>query len=305
MLTRRVLAAAAVVAMLAVVAAAQPAMAGGGDVTCPPNQPICIVIVTDPGAPGSGGSGGSGSPGQHICKMPGTGDVVACQDPAWGWWSNIDGCYYKQLEPPPPSTSPAWQGHYPQGAIYEATCPGSAGTGGGWQWFANPPAGYGGAAPTPAELAQQAIATMRLEGPAIGMAPAQGKTGLVGLPVWLWTAVTATTWGPATASASVPGLTVTATARAKRIVWDMGDGHTVTCTNPGTPYRISKGNAQSPTCGYVYTRSSASQPDHAFTVTATTTWTVTWTGGGESGALTVTRSSIARVRIGELQVLVS
>ena len=94
-------------------------------------------------------------------------------------------------------------------------------------------------------------------------------------------------------------------ARASKVVWDMGDGHTVTCTSPGTPYTTSAGDTQSPTCGHVYTRSSASQPDHAYAVTATTTWVVSWAGGGQSGVLTVTRTSSTSVRIGELQVLVT
>ena len=137
------------------------------------------------------------------------------------------------------------------------------------------------------------------------MAPELGKSGLVGLPVWMWTSVSARTWGPASATASVPGLSVTATAQAIKVAWDMGDGHTVTCANPGTPYARSRGAAMSPTCGYRYDRSSADQPGAAYAVTATTTWAVTWSGGGGTGALTVTRSSTARVRIGELQVLVS
>ena len=101
------------------------------------------------------------------------------------------------------------------------------------------------------------------------------------------------------------GLSVTAVARAKRIVWDMGDGHVVTCANPGTQYLESRGAGASPTCGYVYAASSAGQPGSEYVVTATTTWDVTWVGGGQSGDLTVTRTSTTRVRIGELQVLVS
>lgn len=281
------------------------AAAGDGGVTCPPNQPICIIVVHDPGGPGGGGQPGASTPGQPVCKVAGTGEAVPCYDPTWGWWSNADGCYYQRLAPQPPATAPEWAGHYPNGAIYAATCIGAGGTGGGWTWFNTPPQGYGGAAPTPAQLAQQAVDTMRLDGPAIGMAPPVGKTGLVGLPVWLWTTVRASTWGPTSASASVPGLTVTATARAKRIVWDMGDGHSVTCASPGTPYSVDKGARSSPNCGYVYTRSSASQPGHAYKVTATTTWDVAWSGGGQSGVITVTRSSTAAVRIGEMQVLVS
>ena len=61
----------------------------------------------------------------------------------------------------------------------------------------------------------------------------------------------------------------------------------------------------SPTCDHVYEAPSVGQPNDAYTVTATSTWEITWTGGGTSGALTVTRSSTTTVRIGELQVLVT
>jgi hypothetical protein len=143
---------------------------------------------------------------------------------------------------------------------------------------------------------------LRLDGAQIAMAPPAASV-LVHVPVWLWTPVSAVTWGPASATAAVAGLSVTATARATRIVWQMGDGHAVTCTGPGTPYQASYGAAASPTCGYVYQRASAHQPGGAFTLTATTTWQVDWTGGGQAGALTTTRTSTSRVRIGELQVV--
>jgi hypothetical protein len=38
-------------------------------------------------------------------------------------------------------------------------------------------------------------------------------------------------------------------------------------------------------------------------VTAVTIWQVTWSGGGQDGVLTVTRTSRTRVRIGEMQAL--
>jgi hypothetical protein len=99
-------------------------------------------------------------------------------------------------------------------------------------------------------------------------------------------------------------LTVTIRAQAVSIAWDMGDGHTVTCDNPGTPYEPRFGNQPSPTCGYVYTTPSRDRPGGVFPVVATTTWRVTWEGGGESGAYTVVRQSAPTpVRIGELQVV--
>ena len=305
MLARRRLGAIALVTGTLLAASVHIAWAAPSDVTCPPTQPVCVIVVTDPGTPGSGGSGGGSPTDPPVCHDQATGAVVPCYDPNWGWWSSTDSCYYMKITPAPLATDPAWQGHYPDGAIYQATCPSAGGTGGGWRWFPNPPAGYGGAAPSAATLAQSALRQLLLTGPEIGMAPGPGKTGLVGLPVWLWTTVSPSTWGPTSATAAVPGLSVTATAWAQKIVWDMGDGHSVTCTNPGTAYTTSKGAAASPTCGYRYAHSSASQPGSVYTVTATTTWSVTWAGGGQSGVLTVTRTSTTSVRIGELQVLVS
>src|SRR5205823_6408577 len=97
----------------------------------------------------------------------------------------------------------------------------------------------------------------------IASAPRAGGSGLVGLPVWLWTTVTPETWGPISITAAVPGLAVTATARVSRFSFAMGDGHMVYCTvagamvdsspsaaaSPGTPYLQSYGNTASPTCG--------------------------------------------------------
>jgi hypothetical protein len=168
-------------------------------------------------------------------------------------------------------------------------------------WRATPPPGFGGG-PSPAELAARAINQLPIRGPRIGSAPATGGSGLVGLPVWLWTPATEATWGPASATASVPGLSVTATARAEKIVWSMGDGNSVTCTSPGTPYKASFGRKQSPDCGYKgYQKPSSGR----YTVTGVTTWQVHWVGGGQTGDVTVTRSSSTTIDIDELQVITS
>ncbi|WP_378101754.1 hypothetical protein [Cellulomonas sp. T2.31MG-18] len=222
----------------------------------------------------------------------------------WGWWNDQDSCYWKLLDPQP-ADSVTWEGHYPNGAIWDVLClpivPGSSA--GGWAWRASPPPGYGGTSVTPAQLAQQAISQMVLTGPQIRLSIPADKFATVGVPVWLWTDVTPTTWGPNTATASVPGLSVTATAQARQIVWDTGDGQSETCRNPGTAYYA--GGVTSPTCQHVYQRSSADQPGLAYPIRATTTWDVTWTGGGTSGSLTLTRVSTGQIRVGEVQVLVT
>ncbi|MGY0234030.1 hypothetical protein [Longispora urticae] len=67
-----------------------------------------------------------------------------------------------------------------------------------------------------------------------------------------------------------------------------GDGSTVNCGGPGTAWTTAVGpSASSPTCGHTYTRAGT------YTLTATVTWDVSWTGGGTSGtvpALTTTAS---------------
>jgi hypothetical protein len=287
-------------AMVVVVAVAPfavtPFAKADGPVYCPPNGGPCTVVVGTPGSPGDGDNGG--------------GSTLPC-DPDMGCLWPDDICYHKRAEPQPDATDPIWAGHIdptgkPEGVVYVAACPWGNGRLGvpGWRftlvWVAVEPATV-----NPAVLAAQAINQLGIRGPAIGIAPDPAGSGLVGLPVWLWAGVTPQTWGPVSATASVPGLSVTATAQAQRIVWDMGDGHSVRCDNPGTPYQASYGNTNSPSCGYRYTQTSHSQPGGHFTVTATTTWQVNWAGGGQSGSLTVTRASTTTVEINELQVVTS
>jgi hypothetical protein len=234
------------------------------------------------------------------------GEVVPCDDPTFG--SVITGCFLKRVEPQPAASDPVWQGRYPSGAIYQKTCPGKPGASGGWMWREGPPESN----PTrrappsrtssPEQVARMAVSRLTLQGAAIKIAPPSG-VGLVHAPVWLWTEVTPQTWGPVTATASVPGLSVTATARATQILWEMGDGHTVRCSGPGTPYRRDLGVTVSPTCGHVYSRTSTDRPGGRFTITATTTWKVTWTGAGRDGSLTTTRTASTRLRITELHVV--
>jgi hypothetical protein len=280
-LRRAVAAALATVACLAVVLVrAEPALADF--VYCPPDGGDCVVVVGTPAGPGSGGGGGGGG---------------GSDDPT--------SCYYKLAEPPPPAGDPAWDGHQPgDGAVYLKICK-TAGLGGsvGFDittvWSANPP----GATVSPAVLAAEAIRQLPIRGPIITTAPDTNGAGLVGLPVWIWTPATEATWGPVSRTAAVPGLSVTATARAVKTVYAMGNGATVTCTAPGTPYRPEYGNRMSPDCGYAGYPRPSSTVGGRYTITGTTTWQVNWAGGGQTGQVTTTRSSAATIDIDELQVI--
>ena len=59
---------------------------------------------------------------------------------------------------------------------------------------------------------------------------------------------------------------------------------------------------KSPTCGYAYEKPSL--PKGNYTVTAVTTWNVTWTVNNQSGVITVPAMQATQLPVGELQVLV-
>ncbi|MEU0389213.1 ATP/GTP-binding protein [Streptomyces chartreusis] len=264
---------------------------GGGSTDC--SLFTCQVEANVPGQGGgqaggsdtTGGNGGSGSSG--------------------GDDSNKKVCKYKLADPQPPVGSLDWEGHEPgDGAVYEQTC--------GWDdftntisrmvWLPEPPEQE---VIDPAVLAQRAVDKMTLLGPDIGITPKPGGKGVVGMPVYMWTEKGPETYGPNTASASAGGLTVTATAKVKKIVWKMGDGQAVTCTTAGTPYKAAYGKQPSPDCGYRYTEPSSTTSTGKYHVTATSTWVIDWqvTGGGQGGQLTEVRNSAVDITVAEVQVL--
>ncbi len=169
-------------------------------------------------------------------------------------------------------------------------------------WIPDGPQEGGGVPlPSPAQLAQVARDQLRLPSPRIEASPVGEQ--LVYLPTWLWLGREA--WGAVSATASVPGVSVTAVARPESVVWSMGDGSTVTCTGPGTPYSSSADpESPSPDCGYTYRTSSAGVPGEAYAVSATVEWTVSWSGAGQSGVFPgLATTSTANFRVAESQAL--
>ncbi|GAB4001741.1 hypothetical protein GCM10029992_38070 [Glycomyces albus] len=130
----------------------------------------------------------------------------------------------------------------------------------------------------PEVLAAQAVDNLQLPRPQIAASPEAAQ--LVYLPVWMW--LEGDSWSSQSASASVPGLTVTARAVPVKATWDMGDGTTVTCEGPGTAWEKGMDpEAASPDCGHTYTQPSSNDLRTSVTVA----WEVTWSGGGESGSV--------------------
>jgi hypothetical protein len=161
------------------------------------------------------------------------------------------------------------------------------------------------APPDPAVLAQQAIAQMVLLKPTIEMAPPLGSAGaVVGVPVWMWIDRGPSNTGPVSKSVSAGGITVTATAAVSEVDWAMGDGHSVTCTSPGTPYDVSRAAQGSPDCGYVYQLRSLPERTGGsgkYQITATSVWSIHWDGGGQQGNQTLRLSANTTLAVGELQ----
>lgn len=228
-----------------------------------------------------------------------------------------DPCSYRKYEEDVPAGDPAWKGNDPNsGALMLSDCPGESSKGdsaNGDDGGMGPAVNSSNTAdapdddpppPSPEELAQEAYSKMKLKGPVVQTAPGDGKLALVKMPVWLWLPTQKNNLGPKTTSASAGDVTVTAKATVAKVKYDMGDGSTITCDGPGTPYEPRYGDKASPDCGHRYQSTSANQPGGHFTIKATAVWSVNWKGGGTSGSFDVTPSGgSTTLRVGELQVV--
>lgn len=280
-----------------------------------PRSGRCLITVKAPSPSKGGGKSSSGGKSTSwsgdnptISKAGSTkaepcrykGKVIGCEDKQRGTWSNSRSCFLKSAGGEVADVAAPRSGY----AMYNCTGMNSlaprllalrllAQGGGGGAAIPPPP-------PDPAVLAQQALAAMNLRAIDIGIVPesAPGRIGIIGLPTWMWAENPgANTVGPITRSASLRGYSVTATAKVKKVVWKMGDGTSVSCTGPGTPYKDSFGKKSSPTCGHTYTRQGR------YTVTATSYWVVAWAGIGQAGTIPLTLSDSANITMGESQVI--
>ena len=165
---------------------------------------------------------------------------------------------------------------------------------------------------SPGTLAQRAVNQLRLPAPTVGLNPS--PRALVNLPEWFW--VPRSSWATLQQRTQAGPVWAVVTARPSSTTWDPGDGSApFTCAGAGTAYvKSESADAQHTDCSYTYRRSSADQPqsgpdpnDRFFTVTVTTTWSVTWTGaGGTGGTLPVmTRSTTFPLAVAERDAVVT
>ncbi len=156
----------------------------------------------------------------------------------------------------------------------------------------------------PVVLVRQALSKLALPTPTIEMAPPPGQDQLVNVATWLW--IDPSAWRGLSATASAGPVTTTAVATPAKVVWQMGDGQSVTCLGPGTPYDPSQPNATTD-CSYTWTRSSAGQPGGAYQVTATLYYQAAWSaagapGGGSLGLVAGPSAHVA-VRVAESEAI--
>ncbi|MGP3777052.1 ATP/GTP-binding protein (plasmid) [Streptomyces sp. SDT5-1] len=276
---------------------------GGGGVDCPPDRISCDVTATGPEeskehAPAHAGKPAGGKPSCSI-----DGEKVPCSRPGMGNFNAADSCYWEPTEPSAKSAKLAtglpedWKPG-DKGAFYNVSCPGDPLRGG--LTFAEEAPGAG---VDVQQLAEEAVSKLKLTGPDVASPRATGRY-VVGVPMWLWVNPSATTFGPNSATASAGGVTVTATAKVSKIVWDMGDGKTAVCHGPGTPFKDTRGGAESPDCGHTYQQPSTHKAGAKYQVSATSHWNVTWQAStGQQGQIPTTRESNVAFTVGELQAV--
>jgi hypothetical protein len=244
---------------------------------------------------GTGCDVGAGQGGHNGESAGGSGGSVHVDGNAGGSGDGFQECRHVPVDHQDPAGQPPGAGGW-----YMVLCSpdGKDPLSHGPVWIA---AGAGGApAVSPEQLAQLARKRLRLPQPRIAASPAADQ--LVNLPMWLWLNEG---WRQVSASASVPGVSVTAVAKPTSVSWSMGDRGSVECAGPGTPHRPDVDpRSPSPDCGYVYRRSSAAQPGQTYQVMATIRWTVTWSGAGQSGVFPgLTTSATTAYRVAESQAL--
>lgn len=155
------------------------------------------------------------------------------------------------------------------------------------------------------ELAQRATNRLPLPLPEPMFEPRRqssaGPTTLVAIPTWFFL----DGWRPVRQRTKAGATWAEVSAEPVATTWWPGDGSgPVQCAGAGRAWSATDATA-SP-CTYTYTRSSAAQPDNAYTARVVVTWRVTWRGsGGAAGTLPLMeRQSTFSVAVAERQTVI-
>lgn len=302
-MARRMVLIALIVGQIGVIAPTAFA-ADNGTTSCDASSGTCTVTVTTSGSPGQSGGQPSGTGGG---SASGSGSAGGGSDPS-PTATLVNGACTYQTDPgyQPPTGAVTHAGE--QGGWYLMTCPDGivsgtniATTTTSVVWLTTPPPATP-APPAPAVLAALAQKDLKLATPVIESSPRPGLPQLVSVPMWAW--VPGGEYVSVSATASVPGESVTATATPVSVTWSWGDGTSTACPGAGTAYTASADpTSPSPTCGHTYAQSSG---NGAFTLSATISWAVAWAGGGQSGAFNnMTTTATEAVRVEQSRALIT
>ncbi len=258
-------------ALVLVLALQYPAHADGpgdGQVGCDPVAGDCDVHLAKP--PTAGGLR-PGNPGPVGRRGAGGGP-----DPK---------CAKRLLKPQPAKSDPIWNGHKTGSILVGPLCRDGKVVSlvPVWSWS---PTGPPEPEITPAELAQRALASVKVPKPRVHRSPSEAlrDDGLpytwVNVWTWFWTDPGPWTNLPAaTATLGVASATVTLTPT--ELMFDPGNGAAVeTCRGPGRPWTPADGNASPGHGGCAYRFRSVSE---AVSSTVSIRWDVSWTGSGGAG----------------------
>lgn len=223
-----------------------------------------------------------------------------------GWWSTARNCWMFETNAlPTDSTFQTASGGATTGKVYACQKPATTvGVTTFFVWAEDPPEPAEGVF---IELTARAVKSLNLKGVEVGMTPPVVATdpnsiGLVGAPNWLWVKNPAPqTWGPASGSSSSNNLTVSVTAKAQKVTWNLGDGSApIVCTAAGTPWQPGYGVQPSPDCG----RAAGYQQSGTYPVTAKSHWIIDWTSNmGKAGRVAMDLDTATTVTIAEVQVI--
>jgi hypothetical protein len=218
--------------------------------------------------------------GPRTCHFGAT--EVACSTYA-GTWSGT--CYVATASPQPPPSDPIWNGQT-TGVIVSCTphpclvalrdrveeCPTRYEF-----WSAN-------AAPVNVDeeaLARQALAQLDLDPITLGMAPKPDLADpnvLIGAPAYFWAEGGTPAIGPISTTVTEQGITITLNATMDTVTYTTGDGTTLTCTRDQIATPPTNMTLQgTPDCGHRWESSGT------YTLTATSSWTITWQGPTQNG----------------------
>lgn len=148
-----------------------------------------------------------------------------------------------------------------------------------------------------AAVSREAALSLKVPSPelTLGPDPAENKWNMipVNFPLWFQSSTPATM----TRTITTEGITISLTAVRDHVTVTTGDGTTLTCRALPQRPDYTTDLPRSPGCGHTY------RSNNHYTITATSTWTVSWSAVGQTGTVTTTSASSRTLDVGELSAV--